>query len=115
MGLAFGGSLEALAMDRAVISTSSGCAGLGLKHGVNVWVADSAGEFADGIMKLLSDRDLRQRIAAAGRCRAEQHFGWRQIGAKQRGLLREITGGGVEVRAVSPEDQYIICGSTTVL
>lgn len=96
--------LEALAMDRAVISTSSGCAGLGLEHGVNVWIADSPREFADGIMKLLADRDLRQRIAAAGRSHAERNFGWRQIGAKQRGLLREITGGGVEVRAISRDD-----------
>jgi ribosomal-protein-alanine acetyltransferase len=96
--------LEALAMDRAVISTSSGCAGLGLEHGVSVWVADSAEEFADAIMKLLADRDLRQRIAAAGRRHAERDFGWRQIGAKQRGFLREITGGGAEVRAVSRDD-----------
>jgi ribosomal-protein-alanine acetyltransferase len=96
--------LEALAMDRAVVSTSSGCAGLGLQHGTNVWIADSADEFAAGIVTLLQDHDLRQRIAAAGRRHAEQHFGWSQIGAKQRGLLRRLTGGSVEIRPLAAAD-----------
>ncbi len=40
--------LEAMAMERAVVSTSSGCAGLGLEHGASVWVADDPAAFADG-------------------------------------------------------------------
>jgi polysaccharide biosynthesis protein PslH len=96
--------LEALAMDRAVVSTSSGCAGVGLRHGVNVWIADSAESFADGVAMLLGDRDLLQRIAAEGRRHAEEHFGWRQIGAKQRALLRAVAGTVLEVRRVSPND-----------
>jgi ribosomal protein S18 acetylase RimI-like enzyme/glycosyltransferase involved in cell wall biosynthesis len=96
--------LEALAMDRAVVSTSSGCAGLDLEHRVNVWIADSAEDFAEGVLKLLEDRDLRQGIAAAGRLHAEAHFRWRQIGARQRALLRSVTGGGVEVRRAAPPD-----------
>ena len=40
--------LEALAMQRAVVSTTSGCAGLGLDHAVNVWIADSAGRLREG-------------------------------------------------------------------
>lgn len=96
--------LEALAMDRAVISTSSGCAGLGLAHGRNVWIADSAESFAEGILTLLRDDDLRQRIAASGRRHAEENFDWRSIGAKQRRLLRQITGSAVELRRASAQD-----------
>ncbi len=84
--------LEALAMERAVVSTSSGCAGLGLEHGVTAWIADSAAGLAEGIEKLLGDADLRQRIAQAGRERARKHFGWRAIGRRQRALLREKAG-----------------------
>jgi len=96
--------LEALAMDRAVVSTSRGCAGLGLDHGTSVWIADSARDFADGIVKLVGDRELRRRIAAAGRHYAEANFDWREIGAKQRGLLREAAGVRIEVRRATSED-----------
>ena len=33
-------ALESLACQRAMVSTTSGCAGLGLKHGENVLIAD---------------------------------------------------------------------------
>lgn len=96
--------LEAMAMGRAVISTSSGCAGLGAEHGVNIWIADTAEEFAAGIEKLLEDSTLRARIAAAGRNHVEKRFDWRPIGLRQRALLRELAGNAVEIRAAGRDD-----------
>ncbi|MGD0437958.1 MAG: GNAT family N-acetyltransferase [Bryobacteraceae bacterium] len=96
--------LEALAMCRAVVSTSSGCAGLGLEHGVNVWIADSAADFAGGILALLGDDSLRERIAAAGRAHAEQHFDWKRIGARQRGMLHELLPPRVQIRPAQAAD-----------
>jgi polysaccharide biosynthesis protein PslH len=96
--------LEALAMERAVVSTSSGCAGLGLQHGVNVWIADSPHEFADALLRLLADTDLRQKIAAAGRLHAERYYDWRQIGYRQRWLIRTLIAGKIEIRAAQPAD-----------
>src|SRR6185295_15546207 len=37
--------LEAMAMERAVVSTPSGCAGLGLAHGESVWEAETPEAF----------------------------------------------------------------------
>jgi ribosomal protein S18 acetylase RimI-like enzyme/glycosyltransferase involved in cell wall biosynthesis len=96
--------LEAMAMDRAVVSTSTGCAGLGLEHGVNVWVADQPEDFASAIETLLTDGDLRRRIADAGRVHAEQNFGWRQIGERQRALLREMMPPRVLIRPAAEND-----------
>src|SRR5260370_21287609 len=45
--------LEAMAMERAVVSTTRGCAGLGLAHGENVWIADDAASFAARVAHLL--------------------------------------------------------------
>ncbi|PYT18457.1 MAG: glycosyl transferase family 1, partial [Acidobacteria bacterium] len=59
--------LEALAMERAVVSTASGCAGLGLEHGVTAWIADTAAELAAGLYTVLGDAGLRMRMARAGR------------------------------------------------
>jgi ribosomal protein S18 acetylase RimI-like enzyme len=82
--------LEALAMERAVVSTSSGCAGLGLEHGVNVWIADTPEAFAQGILHLLCDHELRRAIALAGRVHAENHFDWTRLGVLQRQLWNEL-------------------------
>ena len=96
--------LEAMAMDRAVVSTSSGCAGLGLEHWVNVWIADPPEDFARGIQTLLQMHDLRRRIAAAGRAHVERNYGWRQIGARQRALLRELMPPRVQIRPAEERD-----------
>ncbi len=96
--------LEAMAMDRAVVSTSSGCAGFGLEHSVNVWIADQPEDFAHGIESLLLDRGLRRRIAEAGRLHAERNYGWREIGARQRALLRELMPARVQIRPAQDRD-----------
>jgi polysaccharide biosynthesis protein PslH len=96
--------LEAMAMDRAVVSTPSGCAGLGLEHGVNVWIADTPEDFARGIQVLLADPDLRNRIAAAGRAHVERDFGWKAVGLRQRALLRELLPVRVQLRRATAGD-----------
>lgn len=96
--------LEAMAMDRAVVSTSSGCAGLGLEHGVNVWIADTPQDFAEAIQSLLANRDLRERIASAGRTHVERHFGWKQVGVKQRALLDELLPPRIHLRTADAGD-----------
>ena len=82
--------LEALAMQRAVVSTPSGAGGLGLTDGQSIWVAESAGEFAQGIVTLLGDPDRRRAIATEGRRIAEAQFGWEAIGEEQRRLWNSL-------------------------
>jgi len=96
--------LEAMAMDRAVVSTSSGCAGLSLEHSVNVWIADQPEDFARAIQTLLQDHTLRRRIAEAGRVHVERNYGWRQIGARQRALLRDLMPPRVRIRPAQESD-----------
>jgi glycosyltransferase involved in cell wall biosynthesis len=82
--------LEAMAMQRAVVSTASGCAGLGLVNGESVEVADTAEAFANGVAALLSDPARRRAMAMAAYEHAVRHFDWRAIGDNQRALLREL-------------------------
>jgi glycosyltransferase involved in cell wall biosynthesis len=80
--------LEAMAMERAVVSTSSGCAGLGLLHGHSVWVADTAVAFAAGVAAIINDAERRQQMARAAYGVALRNFDWGAIGEKQRALLQ---------------------------
>jgi glycosyltransferase involved in cell wall biosynthesis len=85
--------LEAMAMRRAVVSTTSGCAGLGLLHGHSVWVADTPEAFGAGIAMLLNDPERREQIADAAYYHAKRNFDWAAIGEKQRQLIRDILKG----------------------
>lgn len=96
--------LEAMAMQRAVVSTPSGCAGLGLTHGESVWIASGADEFAEGIRRLLNDGGLRASLAERARRIAERDYSWRALGATQRALWWELLGSDLEIRAASAGD-----------
>ncbi len=54
--------LEAMAMQRAVVSTPSGCAGLGLLHGHSVWNAETPEAFAAGVATLIADPERREQM-----------------------------------------------------
>lgn len=82
--------LEAMAMGRAIVSTTCGCAGLGLEHGRTIWIADEASAFADGVERLLEDPAERARLAARARLLAEQQFDWRAIGRVQKKVWEEM-------------------------
>jgi ribosomal protein S18 acetylase RimI-like enzyme len=97
--------LEAMAMERVVVSTSSGCAGLGLTHKVNVWIGDSPEDFAGAIQTLIENDILRQRIAAAGRAHVERNFGWKEIGARQRSLIRKLLPSRIQIRPARAGDR----------
>ena len=96
--------LEALAMERAVVSTQSGCAGLGLEHMSNIWIADGADAFGHAVETLLADRELRERLAANGRVDVEQHFDWKKIGECQRALIRSLLPPRVQIRTAEKVD-----------
>ncbi len=96
--------LEALAMERAVVSTSSGSAGLGLEHMASVWIADNAEDFTQAVETLLNNPDLRGHIASRGRAHVEQHFDWKTIGERQRAMLRELLPARTRIRPAEKSD-----------
>jgi glycosyltransferase involved in cell wall biosynthesis len=70
------------------VSTTSGCAGLGLVDGESVQVADAPEDFAAAVTALLANTDKRRNMARAAREHALRNFDWRAIGEKQRELFR---------------------------
>jgi glycosyltransferase involved in cell wall biosynthesis len=65
--------LTALAMELPVISTSIGCEGLEVEDGQNILVADKPIEFREKIGQLISDPELRERLARNGRTLVEKN------------------------------------------
>jgi glycosyltransferase involved in cell wall biosynthesis len=71
--------MEAMACGRAVVSTSVGCAGLGLIDGEDALIRDSTEAFAGAICDLLADPAGRQAVAARARRTVEERFSWTAI------------------------------------
>ncbi len=77
--------MEALACQRAVVTTPAGAQGLGLRDESDALItsAGAAGlgrEFAGAICRLLANPVMRDGIARKGRATAEARFGWDAIG-----------------------------------
>ena len=82
--------LEALAMGKAIVSTSVGAEGLDLKDGEEIFIADEPTGFAEAVTRLLTDASLRRRIGENGRARVERDYDWRSIGEKLHQLYTKI-------------------------
>ena len=71
--------LTAMACGKAIVSTPTGCAGLDIRDGQHVLLAQSAGRFAEQVLHLLEDNDLRQRLGRAARQLAVDRYDWSAI------------------------------------
>lgn len=74
--------LEAMAMNKAVVSTKLGCSGINVKDGENILLADGVYEFAKAVVKLLKNKKLRNKISINGRLLVEQQHNWSALSNK---------------------------------
>lgn len=82
--------LEALAMQKPVVSTSVGAEGLEVSPGENILTADSPSEFAAAIGRLFTDEALRVRLGEAGRRLVEERYQWGQLSRKLETTWLEV-------------------------
>lgn len=82
--------LEALAMGKAMVSTSVGYEGLDLTPGEHLLVADDGQRFVGEVIRLLRDDDLRLRLGAAGREIAQRRYDWERIGDLLRASVAQV-------------------------
>lgn len=74
--------LEALAMGKAVVSTSVGAEGLSLSDGKNIFIADEPEAFAEIVTRLIKYHNLRRQIGITGRKFVEEKYSWNRVGKK---------------------------------
>ncbi|HID11328.1 MAG TPA: glycosyltransferase [Candidatus Latescibacteria bacterium] len=83
--------LEALAMEKAVVSTPVGCEGLRVRHGREVLVAEGPRKFASYVVRLMKDKDLRRRLGRNGRRLVEREYDWRICARRLERTLKEVS------------------------
>lgn len=72
--------LDALAMGKAIVSTSIGCEGLAVTPGLDIEVADDPQAFATSVVMLLRDPQRAQQLGKAGRVLVERRYEWGALG-----------------------------------
>jgi sugar transferase (PEP-CTERM/EpsH1 system associated) len=71
--------LEAMAMQKAIVSTTVGAEGFPVVNGQELILADEPASFAKEVLNLLADPLRRKKLAAAGRAFAQANYGWDKL------------------------------------
>jgi glycosyltransferase involved in cell wall biosynthesis len=85
--------LESLAWGLPLVSTAAGAEGIDVVDGEHVLLRDSAQEFAEGVVRLLSDEALWGRLRLAGRQLVGERYSWDRVFAPLDAGLLEIVEG----------------------
>jgi glycosyltransferase involved in cell wall biosynthesis len=80
---------EAMAMGKAVVSTSVGAEGLPVRTGENLLLADAPNDFSDCVVSLLRDVNERKRLAASARALVLEKYSWPRVAESFASTLQD--------------------------
>lgn len=82
--------LEALAMNQAVVCSKVGFLGLGLKSGEGILMGETAQEFANHVVSILTSEELRKRLGETGGQHVRSTFAWSGISQQLLSYFEKI-------------------------
>ncbi len=85
--------LEAMAMGKAVVSTTIGAEGIECADGKNILLGDSPQDFADQVLFLLNNPQKSQEIGIVARKLVCDRYDWNTIGQKLKMIYEESISG----------------------
>jgi sugar transferase (PEP-CTERM/EpsH1 system associated) len=84
---------EAMAMGKAVVSTTIGAEGLPVTSGEHLVVADEPHAFAEATVQLLRDAEYRGRLGAAARTLVVERYDWSAVAGELEQALTRVAAG----------------------
>lgn len=81
---------EAMAAGRPVVATTNGATGVDVVPGKEVLIADQPKEFADAIVRLLGDPQLRASMGANARALAMAKYDWNSLGDEMLEVFQRV-------------------------
>lgn len=70
---------EAMAMGKAVVSTTIGAEGLPVQHGAEILLADTPDAFAQSVVQLVTNASIRRHLGDAARRLVETKYSWASV------------------------------------
>ncbi len=80
--------LDAMAMGKAIVSTSVGCEGINVSDGRNILIADTPEDFTNKTIELLKNEDLRSNLGKNA-LKLAKSYDWNLIWKKQELLYQD--------------------------
>jgi sugar transferase (PEP-CTERM/EpsH1 system associated) len=80
---------EAMAMEKAVVSTTTGAEGLPITHGQNIVLADEPATFAEATVRLLRDEQERRRLGRAAAEMVRAKYTWHAVATEFAALCHD--------------------------
>ena len=87
--------VEAMAMGKAIVSTTLGAEGIEAVPGRDILIEDEPAAFADAVNRLLAEPDLAARIGQSARQLAVERYGWSEAARALEGFYRRILENGL--------------------
>ena len=81
--------LDAMAMGKAIVSTSVGCEGINVNNGKNILIADDPEDFANKTIELLRNQDMRVNLERNA-LELAKTYDWSLIGEKQELVYKDV-------------------------
>ena len=82
--------VEAMALGKALVSTTLGAEGIDVNHERDILIADTPANFASQVLRVLEDRGLAQRLGVEARRLAVQRYSWRAASERLLEFYREL-------------------------
>ena len=86
--------LEAMAIGTPVVATSKGAEGLDVRHEEHLLIADEPRVFAECVVRLLRDADLRRNLAANARALVAARYDWAVVMPRYLDWIDELAANG---------------------
>ena len=102
---------EAMAMAKAVVSTTIGAEGLPVTHGRDILIADDPAAFADAVVRLIRNKTERQALEAAARRLVVERYDWSAVAEDFEEALSRVCGAARVAAPVAPDSELLTSNS----
>jgi len=84
---------EALSMKKAIVTTSIGCEGIEVENNKHLLIRDNPQEFAEAVLRVLKDEELRNSLGENGRKLIEEKYDWQTVFKDLDKILKDTKSG----------------------
>jgi glycosyltransferase involved in cell wall biosynthesis len=82
--------LDAMAMGKAIVSTSIGCEGIEVSNSKNILISDDPADFAEKTVELLRNQEKRNTLGKGARELVGSRYSWETIGRTLQQVYEKI-------------------------